>query len=627
MQLNTLSKEHQFYIKLIEWFAPIFPSVSPEKITILSEAAYLYFRFLLSFDEFTDSQNSNETEKLEKFIALQQGFENYEMSVRKLTYLFETENFWRQFATLKNTYFQTILFEKKLSKEKTNIDEVIFEQLAKGKSVICLNAVYALQFLAKDFSQATFLYEKELIFCINEIHIALQLVDDIEDFKKDYTEKQWTYPHSLVAEYIKQKQLVVDDILVKHKYLYISGIAEANLQKAIAHFQNAKDVAQKLNLSNLCQFLNKEIKSIQFYFDDINILKQKAFVKSQKSNVFVENNFLEKAIQNGIYYLEKNLDEDNTWSDFMTSAGAGKAWVTTFIAFQLAEIDRNLPIVEKIKKAILRKLYDFLSYNQEIIQDGDSTSFLIGFLQKSGSKIPQDVFNSWQTFFSSEIGGWKTYIDERKLRNLLDLDNTFSVQAWLSPKVCVSAVSAYILSDTENELLYKKTCDYLLNSLDGHSKWQSYWWTSPIYATSFSIMALSKSEKYKANCLIPTKWLAEQQCENLGCWRNPFEKEPSPFYSALAIKALISFDFQEYEKQIFKGISWLLNNQTQDGSWQTNRILQIPAPDIENPKNVTKWRNSSFGYNCVTDDYNRVFTTSIVFNCLSHAKKTFPHAH
>ncbi len=559
---------------------------------------------------------------MSKFINLKDGFTHYEQSICGLAYLFTPESsFWHSFQKCKDAYFKTILSEKQLSTAKSPIDKLLFEEIAKGKSAICLNAVYALQVLADSD-----IFEQKLIEMVNQIHIAFQLLDDIDDFKKDINENQWTYPQYLLQEYLAKNGINSIDIALKHKYLYISGIAEDNIQKAIIHFQNAKAIAQKLNLSNLYQFLNKEIKSVQFYLDDINVLKQKAFVKSQKSNVFVENNSLEKAIQNGIYYLEKNLDEDNTWSDFMTSAGAGKAWVTTFIAFQLAEIGKNLPIVEKIKKVILRKLNDFLSYNQEIIQDGDSTSFLIGFLQKSGTKIPQDVLNSWQTFFSPEIGGWKTYIDERKLRILLDLDNTFSVQAWLNPKVCVSAVSAYILSDTENELLFEKTCDYLLNCLDSHTKWQSYWWTSPIYSTAFSIMALSKSKKYRANCLIPAEWLAEQQFEDLGCWQNPFGKESSPFYSALAIKALICYDFQKYEKQIFKGVSWLLNNQTQDGSWQTNRILQIPAPNIENPDNVMKWRNSSFGYNCVTDDYNRVFTTSIVLNCLSHAKKLFTNA-
>lgn len=85
----------------------------------------------------------------------------------------------------------------------------------------------------------------------------------------------------------------------------------------------------------------------------------------------------------------------------------------------------------------------------------------------------------------------------------------------------------------------------------------------------------------------------------------------------MALKALIIFDKDRFVYQIEKGISWLLSHQTLDGSWQTNRILQIPATNIEDPKEVKTWRNSSFGVNCLSDDFNRNFTTSTVINCLA----------
>ena len=53
---NNLPKEHKFYIQVIKWIAPLFPNISSEKIETLSDAAYLYFKFLLSFDEFIDVQ-------------------------------------------------------------------------------------------------------------------------------------------------------------------------------------------------------------------------------------------------------------------------------------------------------------------------------------------------------------------------------------------------------------------------------------------------------------------------------------------------------------------------------------------------------------------------------------------
>ncbi len=56
----------------------------------------------------------------------------------------------------------------------------------------------------------------------------------------------------------------------------------------------------------------------------------------------------------------------------------------------------------------------------------------------------------------------------------------------------------------------------------------------------------------------------------------------------------------------------------EDGSWQSQRILRIPAPDVHEPNQVTKWRKSAFGVNTLTDDHNRIFTTATVINALYH---------
>lgn len=611
-QLYSGSKEHELYLNIIYWISPLFPSVSNKIIQELNKAAYLYFTFLISFDEFIDVKEENE--KVKKLLNLKNGFRNYEYSVRILSHLFQDENFWEKFEDLKNTYFKTILFEKEISKTKTVINEEMFQKIAIGKSAICLNSIYALQFLANNFGN-----ELKLKICINEIHIALQYIDDIEDFKKDISEEQWTYPQSLLQEYFHKHKLNVEDISIKHKYLYLSQISINSFYSAIKHFENALLISEKFNLIELSGFLKLKIKSIQFHLNEIEFLKEKALVKSKKSNEFTTKNTLDNAIQKGILYLEKNLNEDNTWSDFMTSAGAGKAWVTTFVGFQLSEIDSNLPVLQKLIKDILADPNKFVSYNQLIIQDGDSTNFLIGFLLKSGLDINEDIWRNWMRFFDFSNGGWKTYIDEIKLRNLLELENGTSVKAWLSPKVCVSAVSAHFLSFSTNKVLYEKTCKYLAETID-NNKWHSYWWTSPIYATAFGIMALSKNEEYKDICTKSTQWIAEQQSMN-GCWENPFEKEASSFYTALAIKALIYSYPEKYKSIIKKGINWLLKHQASDGSWKTNRILQIPATDKESPVEVKNWRHSSFGVNCVSDDYNRVFTTSAVINCLFHYKQ------
>jgi squalene-hopene/tetraprenyl-beta-curcumene cyclase len=366
--------------------------------------------------------------------------------------------------------------------------------------------------------------------------------------------------------------------------------------------------------------LNAQINYVNFHLNEIEFLKVKAKYAAQKSNEFIGKQTLSEAIKGGISFLEKNRNEDNTWSDFMTSMGMGKAWITNYVALQLGEIDANMPILANLGTEVLKKTEKFASYNSDIMQDGDSTNFLVGFLQEMGL-LSTGLEKNWYKFMDNQSGGWKTYLDGAKLRKSLELDEEISINAWLSTKVCVSAVSAYVLSKKVDSTEFHKTSQYLLkNKAENH--WESYWWTSPIYATAFSIMALSRSDEYYAQVAEASNWLANLQDEE-GFWPNPIGKDPSPFYTALALKALCIFEKEDYKNQIAKGTSWLLNHQTLDGSWQTNRILQIPATNIEDPKEIKTWRNSSFGVNCISDDFNRIFTTSTVVNCLATLKNDY----
>jgi hypothetical protein len=134
-------------------------------------------------------------------------------------------------------------------------------------------------------------------------------------------------------------------------------------------------------------------------------------------------------------------------------------------------------------------------------------------------------------------------------------------------------------------------------------------------------MALANITEQKTTCENACKWLLTQQQPD-GSWLNPPSAKPNAFYSALALNSLLAFDKTLHKSAIKKGVNWLQNNQTTDGSWQTDRILQIPATDVEKPQSVKNWRNSSFGVNCITDDHNRVFTTSTVLNFLATYQKS-----
>jgi hypothetical protein len=600
---NLLPREHRFYIELIHMLSGLYKDLDKGRVELLSDASYKYFTFLLSLDAFIDNTESK-SRQLETFLY---ALKDLEVSIRELSSLYPAgdSTFWNTFDASKEQYFKTLMYEKGISKEKPDIDEALFLKLAVGKSVMCHNAVYSLQELARNND-----YEKHLIKCINEIHIAFQYLDDIDDFKKDIQEEQWTYPQSQVRGFLIEKSIAVDNPTDLYKYLFISGIAEQNIHKAMAHYGQAIHIAEGLNLQSLVKYINEQIKNTEFYLSEIHYLFEKTRVKSGKSNQTVSENTVKQAIDTALEYVKINQNEDFSWSDFMTSAGAGKAWITGYIGMQLAEYFKEDLSVKNAVKAITQNPEKFLSYNHSIFQDGDSTSFIIGLLSCYGIEN-SSLYHKWETFLTSG-GGWLTYNQEEPLRKRLDLAEDIPVTAWFHPQNCVTAAAAYILV-AKNDPKLKNTLDFLKKAVNKNGYWDSYWWTSPVYATAYAVLATLKRDTALAGK--GAAFLATSQ-HNDGNWINPFTDKPNAFYTALALKALLVYDAKHYSSAIEKGINWLLKNQTTDGSWQTDRILQIPATNVPNPTTVRHWRSSSFGVNCVTDDHNRVFSTATVLNCL-----------
>ena len=540
-----------------------------------------------------------------------QGFEFYEKAMRGLASLFPEDNpFWDQFLALKKSYYKTLVTEKKVSHKKGRITPELFQEIAIGKSSMSFAAVISLECLADSPVERDLLID-----CIKDLHIGIQYMDDIDDFKVDIKEGQWTYPLYLTQEYVKEKGLIIQNPWLLQKYLYLSGIAQKNLGFALSHFEKSISKASEAGLPAFVRFLEKQISNCQFHLQEIENLFLKTEIKSQKSFEMVVGNNLDSSIQSALTYLENNINESFEWKDFLTSAGQSTSWTSAYVGMQLAEVNSCHPVLKSVIQHLISKNAN--SFNAAMIQDGDSSSFLVGLLQKSDSIVDSQLLKIWLEFMNAN-GGWVTYRDSLALREKLDLPLYTSVEGWTNSHACVTAAAAYILSSIPSlRLDYEITCLQLAGLLKNKNRWSSYWWTSDVYATSFAIQALTCHQEFKVLCEAPAQWLAKEQ-DSRGYWPNPMTGESSAFYTALAVKALLMYDASSFEESISQGVKWLLTNQTQDGSWQTNRILRIPATDVINPSTVTHWRKSSFGVNCLVDDHNRLFTTSTVVNALHH---------
>lgn len=610
---KSLNKKHWVYFNLVDFLTPLYSSIKSDKLESLSFASYGYFRALLIIDNLMDEPQAKKGSDVLKFLIL------FEACIKELSFLFPSDRvFWKLFDDAKAVYFHAVKYEKTEWGELSVITKHDFERLAERKSAsMCYPLIDALESLQGQENQ----YNKKLKDFLKHLHIAFQYQDDLDDFKKDRINNQRTFPQFLINQSIKESKLadVLTSAELQYKFLFTSGIASQSLKGAIENYKICLSITSELSLTSINDFILQELDQCEGQLNEIELLIEKTRIKSQKSNSIRpinDKSTIDKCLSESIIYLEKNIDDEGLWTDFMTTAGTSKYWVTYYTAYQLADAKIDLPILKDLSQRIANSQISG-SYNETIPEDGDTLNFMVGFMKTDQNKSDSLTIKKWLDH-SGEDGGWVTYRDEAALGKRLNLKSETSLAGWTSSKICVSATACKILSlSNEHKEETKATELYLLNNQNKEGYWDSYWWTSPIYATSWAVQALSEQLEYREQCAKAVDWMLKEQLDT-GAWINPFTNEQSAFYTALAVKALVVYDSKKFATELEKASSWLISQQTMDGSWKTSRILAIPATDVNDKSKVTNWRRSSFGVNTVVDDHNRVFTTATVANALQH---------
>src|SRR6476661_1346598 len=606
---SSLLQQHSLYLQLPEWLAPLFTGISSNQLAELRLYSYLYFRFLLKVDGLLDAPDGATTGPAKQMLG---ALSLHELSVRGLTNLFPgADPFWEAFAACKQEYVAANMREKKFAEQPESFTEAGYEAMAAGKSAVCYALVPALASLGRVASSPGALCR-----CLQHLHIGMQYHDDLEDFRQDWEQGQYTYARFLLEKH--SSYTASSDVRKLHQQLYTSGVAQQLLRSGCRHYELALTLAQELGLPELAQHIRRQVEASEAHQHDIAELLQKTVVKACKSMQLpqaaaVDALSLLRATQmKAAAYLQRSQDEAGGWTDFMTSAGPARQWVTAYAGWQLAQTDLGLLQAQQASQA-LQALPS--AYNESLMQDGDSTSFVMGLRRQLGLPAEPSALAAWLSFMNDD-GGWVTYRNGEELRQRLKLPAGHDVTGWLAPQACVTAAAASILRQfSELAPQYEASCAWLLQRQEAGGHWPSYWWSSPIYATAFALEALAGHAADLPACTAAVAWLLAQQTAE-GCWLDATSRQPSAFYTALALKALLSYDSPELTRPVEQGIAWLIRQQTADGSWLSGRSLRIPATGVLDPATVRQWRPSSFGVNALVDDHNRVFTTSTVLGSL-----------
>jgi hypothetical protein len=615
---KELLHRHSFYTHLVDYFRTLYVGISEAELIKLSGCSYLYFRTLIFMDNVIDKQvKDEELPNLLVYIDL------FEKSVKDLSGLFnQTSPFWESFKTLKENYKNYVFEEKHLNKLKENFERAKFEELAHGKSIMCQAIIDALEVLNGETK-----YASELQEIVRDIHIAFQYRDDIDDFSRDSQEGQWTYAQSRVSQFLVEEGIELEGKYWKNA-LFVSGIAEELLINAISSYKKAQDVSKKLDLTLLNAFAVREIADCRNQLFEIKLIIEKSQAISEKSNAHlfsvsrkINKKTVMKSSTKTVDFLKTNVNEQGFWTDFVTSAGHSTMWVTGFVTSNLFEAGCIDPVNFANTRHYISKNKLKTGYSETTLSDGDTAAFSIAAHKSFSMDIDQDVLNDWFSY-QHHNGGWATYKPSIELVNFIGLESVKDLEAWTNPQKCVSAYAFYLLAKHDFHLgKLATTYNYLKEDITKNGFVSSYWWTSPVYSTVYTLLGLNELGLVENTDFKKLEdYLRQTQTAN-GSWKDDFGNESS-FYTSLATQCLLKIDAKKHLGTLNNSVNWLLGNQFTDGSFKVDHILRIPASNVyEKDFGTVDWRRGSLGMNVLVDDHNRVFTSSIALNAIKNFEK------
>lgn len=486
-----------FYLFYPHLFKDAFGIKDSDKINLLCIAGFLFYKSLIYVDKIVDNQASDKTK--ERYFQL--SLICQEESIKILASLFPVDNeFWKYWNNRKLEYISAQRAEKK---DYSQLDTQAFFNIANNKSAFGKVAIDSLVLLSNNQKELSKAYQA-LLESHRYFSIGRQLYDDVSDVKEDFVNKQANYAIYKLSRTCEERGINFQklDAVYLEKYLYVLGVSEEILYEAINHFDHAISVTESFVGSSSIW-----IETIKAYSEITRklIIKQSAYIKQIKSQVELSDKKIETyrdfskktvegRINQGIEFVNKKLLDEGNWEEYINSAGASNTWATSFISSFLYEVvdSRKIILFDKLKGFLLSKFDKEFSFNDYTPRDGDSTTFGLLALYQMGVDIKSKL-STWIKYQHNN-GGFSTYIAEDRdyLRELMGAYKEKDFGMWEHPQTCVSAVALYLMQVLRNNYNLEEKINslkYFILNAQKNSIWDSYWWTSPLYSTSFIIKA------------------------------------------------------------------------------------------------------------------------------------------
>ena len=308
---------------------------------------------------------------------------------------------------------------------------------------------------------------------------------------------------------------------------------------------------------------------------------------------------LEKAIRDCVGFLLGHQSESGSWTDWDLPPGRSSAWTTAYVGARLAELPADAkaaagPALGAAAHWLLEHERDGggWGYDDRVGCDGDSTAHAVLFLALVGIPVA-DATRARLLGFEQPGGGFSTY----------GRDEGLGTWGRAHPDVSPAAAQALLQISVAHDPAVERTVRYVLAARTPNGLWNSFWWSSPLYATRSSLSLLRAAAT-------PVDMEATRAALRRLAPANPFER-------GLLLESLHLAAEARDSELINTLATQLVADQLDDGSWASAPVLRIPGRDCSAP-----WECADPGP--LYADTDRLFTSATVLSALARHSASVP---
>lgn len=307
----------------------------------------------------------------------------------------------------------------------------------------------------------------------------------------------------------------------------------------------------------------------------------------------ISNAAIQAAVARGLDYILARQSPEGNWTEWQLPPGQSTPWSTAYIGYKLrlapSSVSSSLAAARKRAAAWLVGA-EFpgggWGYNESVGADADSTAYGVMFLSSMALDVSHTAVERLCQFRQLD-GGFSTYLGQHEQ------------DAWgISHPDVTPMVILALLRRPELRSVVESGIQYVLRQQTAEGLWNSFWWETPLYATSVTLAVLQSANVRIDLSQTPQSLLS-------------FHPE-NTFEAALLLTSRFHAGLTADSDANCQLIQKLIRAQQSDGSWESVPILRVTRRDCSEP-----WKHHDAGPSFA--DPARLFTSSTVLEALSQA--------